>query len=499
MKNLVKYTLAVAASAIMFAACDLNLVPNSAVAYEEGGVLIQTSANLKAFETGILSSFRGLQMGDYINAEECQFDCFNAVIDYGNNFGPLHRCDYTFTSSDYDVEDMWAGNYSAIKNYNIIIASADNVPENLAKDAKVLKGEAFFFRACSYLTLARHFGPMPSVNAEALCVPLVLKYDQNEKPFRAKVGEVYAQIKSDLDSAAVYLAGVKGSVRAQKPSIDAVNAVFARYFIDMKDYANAAKYAHFVIDTKTYKLASTQAEMTKEYVNDEGTEAIYQVFGSKTEGTNACNYWTQSSSNENGVDGHVFRPYYLPTKTLVNSYESKDLRFTTWFDNTQTVLINGIYYNGDFYTLIKYWGNPSLVSSPIRNGRQLPKPFKIGEMYLIAAEAELSTNPAQAKIDLNTLQAARGASLTDASTDTVRKEWYKETVGEGLRMSCLKRWGIGFNGRPAQDGAKNAIMSGDAYDQKVFEANSIYFQWPVPSYEMKINSNMEQNPGYDEI
>ncbi len=499
MKNLVKYTLAVAASAIMFAACDLNLVPNSAVAYEEGGVLIQTTANLNAFETGILSSFRGLQMGDYINAEEFQFDCFNAVIDYGNNFGSLHRCDYTFTSSDYDVEDMWAGNYSAIKNFNIIISSADNVPENLVASAKVLKGEAFFFRACSYLTLAHHFGPMPSANADALCVPLVLKYDQNEKPSRAKVGEVYAAIKSDLDSAAVLLAGVKGAVRAQKPTIDAVNAVYARYFIDMKDYANAAKYAHLVIDTGTYKLASTQAEMTKEYVNDEGTEAIYQVFGSKTEGTNACNYWTQSTTDGNGVDGHVFRPYYIPTKALINAYEPNDLRFTTWFDNTQTVQINGAYYTGEFYTMIKYWGNPSLVSSPIRNGRQLPKPFKISEMYLIAAEAELSTNPSAAKADLNAIQAARGASLTDASTDTVRKEWYKETVGEGLRMVCLKRWGIGFNGRAPQDGAKNIVMIGDVYDQKVFEANSIYFQWPVPSYEMKINSNMEQNPGYDAI
>lgn len=499
MKNLVKYTLAVAASAIMFAACDLNLVPNSAVAYEEGGVLIQTTANLKAFETGILSSFRGLQMGDYINAEEFQFDYYNAVVDYGNNFGSLHRCDYTFTSSDYDVEDMWAGNYSAIKNYNIIIASADNVPENLAKDAKILKGEAYFFRACSYLTLARHFGPMPSVDAEALCVPLVLKYDQNEKPSRAKVGQVYESIKSDLDSAAFYLMNVKGAVRAQKPTIDAVNAAYARYFIDMKDYANAAKFAHLVIDTGTYMLAATEDEMIKEYVNDEGTEAIYQVFGSKTEGTNACNYWTQSGSDEKGVDGHVFRPYFIPTKTLINSYEPNDLRFITWFDNTQTVLVSGVYHNGEFYTFIKYWGNPSLVTSPIRNGRQLPKPFKISEMYLIAAEAELSTNPSAAKKDLNSLQAARGASITDATTETVRREWYRETVGEGFRMSCLKRWGIGFNGRPAQDGAKNIVMTGDAYDQKVFEANSIYFQWPVPSYEMKINSNMEQNPGYDEI
>ncbi len=49
-----------------------------------------------------------------------------------------------------------------------------------------------------------------------LAVPLVLVYDQLAKPARATVKETYAQVKSDLDSAAVNLAKVPGSVRAQE-------------------------------------------------------------------------------------------------------------------------------------------------------------------------------------------------------------------------------------------------------------------------------------------
>ena len=123
----------------------------------------------------------------------------------------------------------------------------------------------------------------------------------------------------------------------------------------------------------------------------------------------------------------------------------------------------------------------------------------IGEMYLIAAEAELSSNPAAAKEDLNALQAARGAAEAEATVETVRKEWFRETVGEGLRMVTMKRWGLGYDGRPMQPGAANALNQGTDYDQKVLPASDHHFCWPVPSYEMNINKNLVQNPGYADL
>ena len=503
MKKIIRYSIAALACMTMLVSCDLDLVPNSSIAYEEGGVLIQTQSNLNSLENGLLSSFRARQNGRYVEAAEFQFDYYNATIDYGNNYGAIHKTDYNFTSGDYDVEAMWADNYGSIKNYNIFIAASENVDESLKANVDVVKGEAYFFRAWSYLQLARHFGKQYSSSASTdLCVPLVLVYDQAEQPARATVAEVYAQIKSDLDQAASLLAGVKGAVRSKKPTIDAVNALYARYFLDIADYANAASYAHKVIDGGTYKLAATAADMAKEYVNDNGTEAIMQLAISLTEFTgNTLNNWTLCQSDAN--HGEAFRSYYIPTQTLIDSYEPGDLRLEAWFNNTTAVMLAGSYYNvdkPDFYTFTKFWGNPDLTSTPIRNGRNAPKPFKISEMYLIAAEAELAAgNTAAAKADLNAIQAARGASLTDATTATVRNEWYKETVGEGQRKFCLKRWGIGFSGRAMQPGAANVLQQGDVFNAKVFDANSQYFQWPVPAYEMKINKNLVQNPGYDSL
>lgn len=501
MKKIFKYTLAAAASTCLLSACNLDLVPNSAIAYSPAETLIQTQANLNALENGMLASFRSLSLGEFDVTEEVMLDGFNAVVDYGNNYGSEHRTDNSFTSANYEVEDYWAGNYGAIKNYNIFIANADESNADIRAKARVVKGEAFFFRAYSYLQLARHFGKAYDAASAAseLCVPLVLVYEQNEKPARATVAEVYASIKSDLDSAAVLLAGVKGAVRSQKPTIDAVNALYARYYIDVKDYAKAATYAHKVIDAGTYKLASSAKEMEAEYTDDKGTEPIMQMYCTLAEYGNSTTTWTNTSSEKSVPEGYVLAPYFLPTKTLIESYEASDVRLA-WFSNTLSTRISGSIRAGEFYSFVKFIGNPALTSTPVPNGRTSPKPLKIAEMYLIAAEANLAAgNTTAALVDLNALQAARGASQTVATKENIQKEWFKETVGEGLRLSCLKRWGVGFSGRVCQDGASNVVLHGGDYDQKVWAANDFHFQWPIPSHEMKINKNLVQNTGYDTL
>ncbi len=59
-------------------------------------------------------------------------------------------------------------------------------------------------------------------------------------------------------------------------------------------------------------------------------------------------------------------------------------------------------------------------------------------MYLIAAEAYArSGNVAKAKELLNALQLKRGAVATSGGLANVKKEWFRETVGEELRYSTL--------------------------------------------------------------
>lgn len=498
MKNILKYFIVGGAAVTMLSSCDLNLLPTTSIAYEEGSELFLNENDIAAFQNGVMASYRAVQYGVYTQTTEVQCDGFNATIDYGNNYGSIHRCDQTLTPGDYDTEAMWENHYYAIKNYNIAIANADNVKEELKASASVLKGIALFCRASSYITLTRHFGNAynPSTAATDLSVPLVLKYDQLEKPARATVKAVYDQIIADLEEAEALLANVPGQVRAQLPTVDAVKALKARYYLDVQDYTNAAETAEAVIASAAgYKLASTPEEMVAEYTNDAGTEPIVQLYASISEGAKGNTVFT-SVGNDDKV-GKYFAPYFIPSSLLVNAYEADDLRFATWFTNSlYPVKMSGSYYEG-VYVFTKYLDNPALHSGSVETGAHAAKPLLISEMYLIAAEAYAKSNNAgAAQTVLNALQAARQATVTSGSLENIKKEWFRETVGEGLRLACIKRWGDGLAVRTEQPGVDYLIMTGEYYNQRALSADSHYLNWPVPSYEIKLNSNLVQNPGY---
>ena len=505
MKNILKYTLAAGIAVVMLASCDLDLVPTTSIAYTPGESPMLTATDVTEFTNGVLSSYRGLYYGVYSQTSEVMCDGFNATADYGNNYGSEHRLDDSFTPDNYDTRDLWSGNYGSIKNFNIAIENADGVADDLKASARTMKGYAFFGRASSYLTLARHFGKAyGSSSSTDLCVPLVLKYDQVEKPERATVAAVYAAIKADLDSAAVILASAKGAVRSQKPTIDAVNALYARYYIDTKNYAQAASYAEKVINSSAgYALASTQEEMEEEWINDNGKEPIMQPYASQSEGTGSNTIYTLISNDDK--EGQYYASYYLPSANLMDTYEEGDLRLSTWFDPTEQrpVRVASAFHRDGFYVFIKYYDNPTLRSGKIPTGAHARKPLLISEMYLIAAEAYAANgNTTQAAVYLNALQTARGASATDGTLANVKTEWFKETVGEGLRYSCLKRWGDPIPARRPQAIAQQAgvlmHLTGNAvyYDRPAVSASDYRMCYPVPVYEMQVNPNLVQNPGY---
>lgn len=498
MNNILKYFIVGGAAVTMLSSCDLNLLPTTSIPYEEGGELFLTENDVTAFQNGVMASYRALQYGVYTQTTEVQCDGFNATIDYGNNYGSIHRCDQTLTPGDYDTEDMWQNNYVAIKNYNIAIANADNVNEDLKASASILKGIALYCRASSYLTLTRHFGNAydPATASTDLSVPLVLKYDQLEKPARATVKAVYDQIITDLNEAETLLANVPGAIRSQLPTVDAVKALKARYYLDVKDYTNAAETAIAVIGSEAgYRLAATPEEMVAEYTNDAGTEPIVQLYASIAEGAVGNTLFTQVGNDD--TVGKYFAPYFIPSSLLINAYDSSDLRLATWFTNSlYPIKMSGSYYEG-VYVFTKYLDNPALHSGSIETGAHAAKPILISEMYLIAAEAySQSGDTATAQMILNELQRARNATITDGSMASIKKEWFRETVGEGLRLACIKRWGDGLAVRTEQPGVEYIIMTGPYYNERALAADSYYLNWPVPSYEIKLNANLVQNPGY---
>lgn len=495
--------------------CHLDVAPTSYVEAADANNAIKTDLELVAMRNGIYSSFRSTFYGVNSQPSEVMCDGFNAAIGYGNNYGGIHRTDMTFTSSDYDTKDLWESMYSAIKDYNIFINSAQNYGNANAASkaaADLYAGEALCFRAYSYMELVRHFAKAynTATASSDLGVPLVLAYNQLEKPHRATVAKVYEQIKADLDLAASYgIADKPGAKRSEWVTSDVLNMLYARYYLDTKNNEKAAEYAEKVINSAAeYVVSSNADDMKAEYTNDNGTEAIMQLPASITEnGSGTNDYYTKASNNPKLVSlgfpgkGIYLAPYFLPSGKLIDSYTESDLRLNQWFTKNYYVIEVGGKKFKDIYAFSKYLGNPALRSSSVPNARQHVKPFMIGEAYLIAAEAYFKGGDAEkAKIALNALQSARVAEVTEATEENIENEWFRETVGEGLRISCLKRWGKGYTARYAQPAVdeKNACLKGDYYEKRAMAADDIHWVWPIPAYEIKVNQNLEneQNPGY---
>lgn len=498
----------------MIASCDLNLVPSTSIVYEEGKPLFLSKRDIAEFQNGVIATYRGLHYGSSWQTVEVMTECFNASIDFGNNYGFVHRLGSGFLASDDYTTGIWAGHYGAIKNYNIAIEQCDLVEDEALKaNANVLKGIALFCRASSYLTLARHFSAdyEPATAATELAVPLILVYDQLEKPVRATLQEVYDQIIADLDEAEALLSeagtinlngtavNLAGAPKSLAPTVDAVKALKARYYLDVHEYELAAESAMDVIDSEAgYALSSSLEEMNKEFMTDEGNESIIRLYATKTEGAVGCTIYTSVQSTD--AEGKFFSPMFIPSQTLVNAYENSDLRKQVWFPvDMYPVKVQGTLYNG-ITMFTKYIGNPTLQQGNNEDGAHFCKPLMIAEMYLIAAEAYAqSGNEGDAAAIIGELRAARKAGeMTGDVMDVIKGEWLRETVGDGQRINCIKRWGDGLPARPAQKAAENIVMNTPASDYTARElaADSHTLVWPIPSYEIKISPALIQNPGY---
>ena len=500
MKNITKYIVSAIAALTVLASCNLELLPSTAIVYDEEKPLFQSENDIMSFCYGVLASYRSLCSGTFDMTTDVMVDYFNATTGYGNNYGPVHRTDNSYTPSDDYVESIWASHYSAIKNYNMAISEAERVMDNpeLQPMAEYLQAVAYFCRASAYLTLTRLFGNAynPETAATDLSVPLILTYDQTRTPERSTVQKVYDQIQTDLYFAKEILQSVPGTVGSQAPTSDALNALMARYYLDTKAYSSAYDAARFVVASDAgYELSDTKEDMEYEYTMDSGKEPIMQMYASLSEGTISKTIYTAVGNDDNV--GKYFSPYYLPSSNLLDAYDQGDLRRTTWFSSAKyPVFVTGTFYDG-ITVFVKYIGNPYLYSGFIETGAHAAKPLMISEMYLIAAEAAyMDGKTNNAKKYLNQLQKARGAEETEGTLENIKLEWFREMVGCGQRFLCLKRWGDGIPARPYQPEAVNIVQTGDAFEKRTVPAGHYIFNLPIPAYELQITPSLGQNDGY---
>ena len=392
--------------------------------------------------------------------------------------------EYLWNNTPQATNGLWQRAYQLIARVNNVIKVIDDGFEEPGvdqADLDQLVAECKFLRGLAYFDLARMFCQPISQGSGAgqLGVPVVLVTELGQ-PARNTLGEVYAQIESDLLDAEAGLPNVSshgGTDAKAWATRYAARALLARYYLYTEDWQAAADYATAVISSGQFPLYTAAQYTTWDlggvWGTDAASEIIFEVYGS--EGNSSHSNWD--------VISYIMSPEgygdICASHDVYNLYEDADVR-KAMFRNYEPNYVN------DLWSL-KYPGK-----APDGSLREDNIPvLRISEMYLIRAEAILqgaSVSGATAYGDLNAIRGNRGATLLDAGSTTLSSVYLErrmELCYEGHELFDLARTG------------RNLVRVdyGGAVNQNIDFPD---YRWamPIPQAELDANENMEQNPGY---
>ncbi len=504
---------AFSALAALFVSCDMDMYPYTGIVEDQYNQNIDDAINMSV---SIYTPTKGMFGGFRWDVEEIRGGMFNAKADFGNYYGLFYA--WITQANDSDVEALWYADYSIIASMNYIVGSY----EKLLASGKITDkaeqellsnyiAEARMTRAIAYWDLVTKFCVAydEATANDVYGLPIQLEYaptsDSSKYPGRSSLEETYQVILEDLEAAsALTTPGAKNSVYW---TIDAVNAMRARVFLNMKKYEDAADIAINLINTGTYRLVESAGEMNNMWFADTSDENIFVVAASLNDApTSTGSYYIYDN---NARDGSTPNSQYLPSQTLIDLYgataeeRAKDLRYAAYFQ-TRPIEVSGM----DPKNMEIFWkfsGNPTLRTGAQLNYTSAGKPFRIAEQYLIAAEAcaHIDGRVATGVKYLNDLRRSRIADYTDLSIagsnellKAVKDEWTREFVGEGFRMINMKRWGDKIVRGVSQDSART--RPGDNYDGLQKDITDSRCILPIPKTELDANPQIkgQQNDMY---
>lgn len=377
----------------------------------------------------------------------------------------------------------------------------------LKDSVHMYRAEARFLRALSYSHAVDLFGNVPLVTENDQIGATAPKQSTRAEVYNYVVSELLA-IKSQLPtpSAAVY-------GRATQPAADMLLAELylnAGVYTGTPNYAGALSQASAVIGAG-YSLA-TNYFYNFDADNNTSPEIIYSVpeDGIHTQTYGSTNFLIHASCGNDmqhgdyGVDGCW---YGLRLKASGHDlYAAGDLRASHFFvDSNQTVPVTSISSFGAGIPNPKFTNKTHLGatgSNPSFADTDFPM-FRLGEAYLIYAEAQVRGGGGDTTTALSYVNQLRERAFGDATHDVVDSqltlpfilaERGRELMWEGHRRTDLVRFAE-FTGGTYIWAWKGGSTAPGADSTGVATPAHLDL-YPLPSNELIANRNLKQNPGY---
>jgi hypothetical protein len=373
------------------------------------------------------------------------------------------------------VSSSWSALYQGIFRANKALEMIE--PMSLSLKDRLL-GETKFLRALFYYNLNIRYNGVPLVTSTST--------DGLESITRSSAQAVWAVIETDLQDAIKVLPASYSGEDIGRATKGSAQGLLARVYLFTKEWQKSADLYSEIINSGSYHLMDNFAD---NFLNKEGDnlpESVFEIQFTTGTGDNGNSFeyhgWVRPRDQPQlGWGGNGF---VIPTKSLVDAFESNDVR------RKATVLVDGdeifgtVYssswspYTG--YNTRKYIWGPEVIHQEAEANMKV---IRYSEVLLGYAEAVF--NGAAGKANITGLQALnqvrKRAGLDDISAltfEAIVHERQVELALEGFRFYDLVRWGI----------AKEVL--GDKFDVNHDE------YLPIPLNEILMNPNLEQNPGY---
>jgi len=388
---------------------------------------------------------------------------------------PPTKASYIWAKDIYqgssDQTQDWDKPYNAVESCNIVLDGLNKISPTTNNQLQFnnAKGSALFFRSFYFYSLAQVFCKAYD-NATAstdLGIVLRLTSDINVKSTRATVQQTYDQMINDLKQAISLLPATPSF--AYRPSQTSANALLAKVYLSMGDYANAANYAaaslhqvNNLLDFNSSMIKPDQSQPFPAYPNN--PEITFYGEYSQGLGTFFC---------LNALD------YVNINATLYNLYDDNDLRKSLFFSVVNDNPFGNIFFRGSYTA--GYNGFAGIATN---------------EVYLISAESKARTGDITGALsDLNSLLIKRyktgtfvPVTLTDptALLTKILLERRKELPFTGqLRWEDLRR----LNKDPRFAITLTRVLNGVTY---TLPPNDPRYVLPIPDAEIQL-SGIPQN------
>lgn len=380
-------------------------------------------------------------------------------LDYYGYPGDTYETFYLHNvlAADPACQSIWDSSYGLVYMCNAALEGLENAPELSEQLREQLRGETLFIRGLVHFYLVNLFGEIP--------YPTTTDYQINSKISKEPVTQIYKKIKTDLLEAKGLLSDDYPTSERIRANSWVASALLARVYLYNGKWMEAEMESSGIIgNTSRYTL---ETDLTQVFLR-ESSSAILQL-KPKNEGSNtqeATTYIFESSPP----------PFVALSPELVTAMEPEDLRKMEWI--------------GEVSDGSQSWYFPYKYKEQFNTGTSMEYSivFRLGEQYLIRAEARANLNNVSgAQQDLNRIRNRAGLENTTAGTPedlrrAILQERRFELFGEyGHRWFDIRRFGLA-----------NEILGPI---KPGWKATDVLL--PIPESEILLNPNLEpQNLGY---